>query len=367
MDGAGAHVDTVVIGGSQSGLAVGYHLQRQGRSFVILDANARVGDAWRHRWDSLRLFTTARYDGLPGMAFPAPPQTYPTKDHVADYLAAYAARFDLPVETGVRVDGLSRRGDRFVITAGDRTWTAANVVVATGTYHTPHVPDIAERLDPGIVQLHSSDYRNPSQLADGGVLVVGAGNSGAEIAVEVARHHPTWLSGRDPGQEPTRAGSLPDRLLMPLMWFVASRVLTAGSPIGRKVRDRFMDPPRGIPRGRIRRREIAAAGITWVSRTTDVRDGRPCLEDGTTLDVANVIWCTGFVMDLSWIDLPVTGAYGFPVQDGGVVASEPGLYFVGLPFQRSLSSALLGGVGRDAADIVGHIAARGSPHTAVPA
>lgn len=357
------HVDTVVIGGSQSGLAVGYHLQRRGRPFVILDAHDRVGDAWRRRWDSLRLFTTARYDGLPGMAFPADRTVYPTKDQTADYLEAYAERFDLPVRTGVRVDHLSRRGGQFDVAAGQHTFSAANVVVATGAYHSPRVPDFADQLDPGIVQVHSSAYRNPSQLRAGGVLVVGAANSGAEIAIEVSRRHRTWLSGRDPGQEPTRAGSVPDRMLMPLMWFMASRVLTVTSPIGRNVRDKFLHPPRGIPLGRVRRRDIAAAGIERVPRAAGVRDGKPVLDDGRILEVANVIWCTGFALDLSWIDLPIVGDHGFPVQERGVVPSQPGLYFIGLPFLHSLSSALLGGVGRDAAHIVGHLAAR----AAVPA
>ncbi|HEX6255636.1 MAG TPA: NAD(P)-binding domain-containing protein [Euzebyales bacterium] len=352
------HVDTVVIGGSQSGLSVGYHLAQRGCRFVILDAHDRVGDAWRRRWDSLRLFTTARYDGLPGMPFPAPTHAYPTKGEVADYLLAYAQRFDLPVETGVTVHRLARDGRRFVVAAGDRAITADNVVVATGTYHTPRVPAFADGLDPTIRQLHSKAYRNPSQLQAGDVLVVGAGNSGAEIALEVSEHHRTWLSGRDPGQEPTRAGSLPDRLLHPVMWFVASRVLTIDSPIGRRVRDHFLDPPRGIPLGRARRSDIRAAGIDRVPRTTGVRDGRPRLEDGRSLEVSNVIWCTGFEMDLSWIDLPVIGDHGFPRQEYGLVPSQPGLYFMGLPFQRSLSSALLGGVGRDAGFIADHIAAR---------
>lgn len=352
------HVDTVIIGGSQSGLAVGYHLTQLGGTFVILDAHDRVGDAWRKRWDSLRLFTTARYDGLPGMPFPGPRGSYPTKDETADYLEAYAERFHLPVVTGVRVDHLSRRGRSFHVVAGKRTFTADNVVVATGAYHTPRVPSFADQLDPSILQIHSSAYRNPSQLRDGGILIVGAGNSGAEIALEVSQHHPTWLSGRDPGQEPTRAGSLPDRLLMPLMWFAASRVLTVTSPIGRKVRSQFFDPPRGIPLGRVRRKDITAAGIERVPRTTGVHDGYPALDGGKVLEVSNVVWCTGFVMDLSWIDLPVTSDYGFPVQERGVVSSQPGLYFVGLPFLHSLSSALLGGVGRDAAHIANHITAR---------
>ena len=360
MTSTGEHrfVDTVVIGGSQSGLAIGYHLKQHARQFVILDAHDRVGDAWRLRWDSLRLFTTAQYDGLPGMAFPGPRASYPTKDEVADYLEAYVERFELPVLTGVKVDRLSRRGERFKVAAGIRTFSAENVVVATGAYHTPRVPPFAQDLHPGIRQLHSSAYRNPAQLLDGGVLVVGAGNSGAEIALELSRHHATWLSGRHPGQEPTRAGSLPDRILQPAMWFAASRVLTVTSPVGRKVRDHFLDPPRGIPLGRIRRKDLLAAGIQTVPRTTGARDGYPKLEDGTVLDVANVMWCTGFDLDLSWMDPPITGDNGYPVQERGIVVSQPGLYVVGLPFLHSLSSGLLGGVGRDAARIARHIAGR---------
>lgn len=347
--------ETIVIGGGQAGLATGYQLARRGLSFVILDASDRIGDSWRNRWDSLRLFTPARYDSLPGMSFPAPGLSYPSKDETADYLEAYAASFDLPVRSGVRVDRLFKEGRRFVVTAGDLRFEADNVVVATGAYHTPRVPEFASTLDPAIVQMHSSQYRDPSQLREGGVLVVGAGNSGAEIALESSRHHRTWLSGRDTGQEPTRAGSLSDRLFVPIMWFLASRVVDVRTPIGRKVRDQFLDPPRGIPLGRVRRKDIPAAGIERVPRTADVRDGYPVLDDGRILDVSNVIWCTGFVPDFSWIDLPVLGQNGFPIHTRGVVESEPGLYFMGLLFLSTLSSALVGGVGRDAQRIASHL------------
>src|SRR5215203_6413989 len=232
-------IETVVIGGGQSGLAVGYHLMRQRRPFVILDANERTGDPWRKRWDSLRVFTPARLNGLPGMPFPAPASSFPTKDEVADYLVAYAARFDLPVRTGVRVDGLSREDGRYVVAAGDRRLEADHVVVASGAYERPRVPGFAADLDPNIVQMHSSEYRDPSQLQDGGVLVVGAANSGAEIALEVSSGHRTWLSGRDPGHEPTRPGTRWDRFLTPVIWFMASHVLTMKTPMGRKVRQQF--------------------------------------------------------------------------------------------------------------------------------
>lgn len=347
--------ETIVIGGGQAGLATGYQLARRGLPFVILDAGERVGDSWRDRWDSLRLFTPARYDSLPGMPFPAPASTYPSKDEIADYLESYATSFDLPIRTGVKVDRLFEEGERFVVTAGDLRFEADNVVVATGAYHTPRVPAFASKLDSSILQMHSSRYRDPTQLREGGVLVVGAANSGAEIALDLSPHHRTWLSGRDPGQEPTRAGSLPDRLFVPIMWFVASRVVNVRNPIGRKVRDRFIDPPRGIPLGRARRKDILSAGIERVPRTTDVRDGYPMLEDGRILDVSNVIWCTGFVPDYSWIDLPVVGENGYPSHNRGVVVSQPGLYFIGLLFLSTLSSALVGGVGRDAGHIAAHL------------
>ena len=187
------------------------------------------------------------------------------------------------------------------------------------------------------------------------MLVVGAGNSGAEIAIELARDHQTWLSGRDTGQEPTRAGSLADRLITPIIWFMATRVLTVKTPMGRKVRDHFLDPPRGIPLGRVRRKDFAAAGIERVPRMTGVRNGYPLLEDGRVLEVSNVIWCTGFTPHFDWIDLSLPTHNGFPIHNRGIVEACPGLYFVGLPFLYSLSSALVGGVGRDAGHIVDHI------------
>jgi putative flavoprotein involved in K+ transport len=348
--------ETVVVGGGQAGLATGYHLARLGRPFVILDAGQRVGDAWRARWDSLRLFTPARYSGLPGMGFPAAAWHYPTKDEVAEYLETYAARFQLPVRAGVRVDGLTRQGDRYLVTAGERRFEAANVVVASGAYHLPLVPSFAAELDPGILQLHSSGYRRPAQLQEGGVLVVGAANSGAEIAVELSGAHRIWLSGRHPGSEPTRAGTRLDRLLTPPFWFFISQVLTVDTPIGRKLRPKLMGA--GTPLARVRRRDIAAAGIERVPRTAGARDGLPVLEDGRALEVANVVWCTGYRPDFSWIDLPVTDDDGQPRHDRGVVAGQPGLYFVGLFFQSAVSSALVGGVGRDADQIVVRIAAR---------
>lgn len=356
MDAIGAadRPRTVIVGGGQAGLAVGHHLAQRALPFVILDAGERVGDSWRQRWDSLRVFTPARYDGLPGWPFPAPGWSYPTKDEVADYLESYAARFGLDVRSGVRVDRLSREDGHFVVSSGKRRWEAEQVVVATGGYRAPRLPAFAADLDPGIVQLHSSEYRRPSQLRDGAVLVVGAGNSGGEIAMESSTGHPTWLSGRDTGQEPVRAGSWSDRLATPPFWFLLSRVLTVRNPLGRMVRDDLSH--RGLPLARVRRKDIIAAGIERVPRVTAVQGGLPVLEDGRTLDPTTLVWCTGFRSDFSWIDLPVLDSEGNPVHDRGVVASEPGLYFIGLFFLYAGISSLIGGAGRDAGHIAAHIA-----------
>jgi putative flavoprotein involved in K+ transport len=353
------HFDTVIIGGGQAGLATGYHLAKRDLPFVILDANERIGDAWRKRWDSLRLFTPARYDGLQGWRFPAPALSFPTKDEMADYLESYAARFDLPVRTGVEVDGLSREGDRFIITSGNHRFESRHVVVATGAHQVPKVPAFADELLSSIMQLHSSQYRRPSQLQEGAVLVVGAGNSGAEIAFEVSRLHPTYLSGKPSGQIPVRHGPAAARFFFPVVRFVGHHVLTLGTPIGRKAQPGFIS--HGAPLIRVKLKDLAAAGIEQVARTVSIEDGRPALEDGRVLDVSNVIWCTGFREEFPWIDLPIFDENERPLQERGAVVGEPGLYFVGMPFQYAVTSDVLPGVGRDAEYIAKHIARNLTP------
>jgi putative flavoprotein involved in K+ transport len=351
MSGIGERerVQAVVIGAGQAGLSVGYHLARRGIRFVILEANALVGDSWRARWDSLRLFTPARYDGLVGMPFPAPGHRFPTKDEMADYLEAYAARFALPVRTGVRVTGVTREGDRYLLSAGDLRFEAEHVVVAMATYQEPRIPAFAGELAPDITRLHSREYRRPAQLRPGGVLVVGAGNSGAEIGLEAARAgHPTWLSGRETGQVPFRIDSMLSRLVLQplLLRVVFHRLLTVDTPIGRRVRPKVIAG--GAPLIRTKAKDLAAAGVRRVARTAGTRDGRPLLEDGTVLDVANVVWCTGFHPGFSWIDLPVLDEAGEPRHQRGLLPQEPGLSFVGLHFLYAMSSTMIHGVGRDA-------------------
>lgn len=351
-------VETIVIGGGQAGLSVGYHLARRGLPFLILEANQRIGDSWRNRWDSLRLFTPARFDGLAGLPFPAPPHSFPTKDEMADYLESYAAKFKLPIRTGVKVDKVSRQGETFILTAGDRRFEAKNVVVAMADFQKPRIPAFASELDPRIIQLHSSDYRNPAQLREGGVLIAGVGNSGAEIANEVARSHPTWLAGKETGAFPFRIDGLAARLLFaPLLFRVVfHRVLTIKTPMGRKARPKALT--RAAPLIRVKSRDLAGAGVERVPRVAGVRNGLPLLQDEQTLVVTNVIWCTGFHPGFSWIDLPILAESGGPAHDGGVVTSEPGLYFVGLHFLYAFSSAMIHGVGRDADRIAATIAAR---------
>jgi putative flavoprotein involved in K+ transport len=357
---------TLVIGAGQAGLSVGYHLARRGLPFLIVDAGERVGDAWRARWDSLRLFTPARFDGLDGMPFPAPAGYFPTKDEMADYLERYAARFGLPIRTGVRVDGLTRHGGRFLVTAGDRRLVADNVVVAMASFQKPHTPPLATELDPAIRQLHSADYRGPDQLRDGPVLLVGGGNSGSEIAMELAPRHQVWMSGRDVGQIPFRIAGLPGRLgLVRLVLRVLfHRVLTVRTPVGRRMRAKVLH--KGGPLIRVKAADLARAGVERVPKTSSVADGLPVLEDGRVLEPANVIWCTGFRPGFDWIHLPVHGD-GEPAHRSGIVEREPGLYFVGLHFLHAMSSTMIHGVGRDAARIATAIAERTVGRRAEPA
>ncbi len=348
---------TVVIGGGQAGLSVGYYLKQRNVPFVILEANQRVGDSWRKRWDSLRLFTPAMYDGLVGMPFPAPRYSFPTKDEMANYLESYAKHFVLPVLTGTKVERLSKNNGKFVVSSGDKTFEADNVVVAMATYQTGRIPAFARELEPNIVQLHSSEYQRPAQLRDGGVLIVGAGNSGAEIAMETTRTHKTWMSGRDVGHVPFDIAGLAARLVLVHFVFriLFHRILTVDSPIGRKARPKIVS--KGGPLIRVRPAILEAAGVERVPRVAGVKDGKPLLDDQRILDVTNVIWCTGFHPGFSWIDIPDIDKHE-PGHYRGVVVNHPGLFFMGLHFLYAFSSTMIHGVARDAEYIVRSIASR---------
>ena len=272
-------VQTIVIGGGQAGLSVGYHLAKRGLPFLVLDAHPRIGDAWRNRWDSLRLFTPARHAGLDGMRFPAPGGSFTTKDQVADYLAAYAERFNLPVRNGVKIERLWKEGDRFVMVAGDQRFESGNVVVAMSNYQVPRIPEFAGNLSGDIVQLHSHYYKNPSQLQPGGVLVVGVGNSGADISMEVARTHTTWLSGKESGYLPLPIDTFFGRnVLLRAVRFVGHHLLTVDSRMGQKLRRELLH--KGAPLVRVKPYDLVAAGIKRVPKTVGVRTARLCWQTG---------------------------------------------------------------------------------------
>lgn len=347
--------ETVIIGGGQAGLSVGYHLQKAGRSFVVLDAGERIGDSWRTRWDSLRLYSPAVKDGLPGLSFPAARTAYPTKDEMGDYLETYARHFELPVKSGVAVDGLTKDNGRYLVRAGEHRFDADNVVVATGVFKKPYTPEFARELDPGITQLHSNDYRNLAQLQEGSVLVVGAAHSGSDVAWEAAHDHEVILSGRDTGQIPVPVESRRGRAGFRALVFAGTHILNVDTPLGRKMRPHVRHG--GGPLLRYRRKDLAAAGVERVlERTVGVEDGKPVLESGRVLDVRNVIWCTGFRPDFSWIRVPYEiEEDGYPAQYRGAVPSSPGLYFAGLPFLHSFASMLIAGSARDAGHVAKHI------------
>ena len=354
-------IHTVVIGAGQAGLSVGHSLKARGVDFVILDANERIGDAWRRRWDSLRLFTPAKFDGLAGLPFPAPPNDFPTKDEMADYLESYARHFALPVRPSTRVTRLTKSGESFVVETTRGTYEAAEVVVAMATYQVPVTPSFARELDPRIRQIQSIDYRNPEQLVEGDVLLVGAGNSGAEIALDVTGGRRVWLAGPDTGQLPFRIGGLAARLLLARLMLrgVFHYLLTVDTPIGRRVRPKALH--RAAPLIRTRRTELTKAGIVRVparhgghGRRTGA-GGRTHSGVGAQRDLVHRI-PAGLLVDRP-ADLRSAGR---SAPRPGHRRGCTGLYFVGLNFLYAFSSTMIHGVSRDAERIASAIAARRS-------
>ena len=340
-------LDVVVIGGSQAGLAIGYYLAQRGLRFVILDAGPEVGHVWRSRWDSLMLFTPAQYSSLPGMAFPSPKDTYPSKDDVASYLQAYVSAFDLPVRLNAKVTSLTQRDGTYVVATADEAFTASEVVVATGPFQVPFIPPVAGDLDEAVFQIHSADYRNPTQLPEGGrVLVVGGGNSGFQIAEELAATRKVDLAvGK-------RVPSLPQRLLgQDLFWWLSGigfMKVSTDSRLGRKLAKRDVligSSPRGLRH----------SGVTLRKRLRRAMGRRAVFDDGSEQDIDAIVWATGYRSDSSWLDVPsIKESDGSIVHRRGVT-DEPGLFFIGLPWQHTRGSALIGFVDDDAAFIAGRI------------
>jgi putative flavoprotein involved in K+ transport len=345
------HYEAIIIGAGQAGLAAGYWLAKHGIDFLIVDANARVGDVWRNRWDSLQLFTPARYSALPGMAFPGEPYHLPSRIEVADYLEWYARANELPVRLGVRVLSVRRGSDGFCIATDGVQLEAENVIVATGAFQKPVIPAFADQLDPEIFQVHSNEYRNPQQLPRGDVLVVGAANSGAQIALELSRSRGVLLAGRS-------VGSMPRRILGPppfdWLWPTLMRP-GADSALGRRIRSSILSSTDKLIG--MSERDLVSPTLRRVARLTGVRDGIPLLDDERLANVRSVVWCTGFRPDFGWIEAPIFDEDGAPAHVRGVTAI-PGLYFLGLRFLHRLNSSLLGGVGADAKYVAGALASR---------
>ena len=349
--------DVIVIGAGQAGLSVGYHLKQKGIDFVILDGASRVGDVWRNRWNSLRLFTPAKFDGLDGFRFPADKDTFPTKDQMADYLESYAERFNLPVRLDTYVERLLKANGRYRVETTGGAYEADQVVVAAASYQKPRLPEFARDLDAHVVQIHSHQYRNPAQLQDGPVLLVGAGNSGAEIAMDLVRSHKVYLAGRDVGHVPFEiSGFMGRKLLVRLVIRgMFHHVLTMRTPMGRKFRAKMHD--HGMPLIRTRPGQLERAGVRRIGKITGIKDGKAVSEDGTKVPFASVIWCTGFHPGFDWIALPVLDDHGSPRHRFGKSTDTQGLYFAGLHFQYAVSSTMVAGAGRDARRVVGWIAA----------
>jgi putative flavoprotein involved in K+ transport len=342
------HFDVIVVGAGQAGLAVGYHLRQQGRRFLLVDAGPRVGHAWRSRYDSLRLFTPAAYSGLPGLPFPAPADDYPTKDEVAAYLEAYAARFDLPVRSGEPVTALEPDGAGYRVTTPRGAYTADQVVVAAGPFQQPFVPPSAAGFGADVFQVHSAAYRSPAQLPDGDVLVVGGGNSGAQIAEELAASHTVYLAVGE------RKGGQPARVLGRPIFFWLDRLGLMRAPAASAV-GRFLRRRDGLVGMSLR--GLEAKGVRLVGRFERAEGRAAVLAGGARREVAAVVWATGYRSAYPWLRVPVLDERGQPVHEGGITAA-PGLYFVGLSWQRSRGSALLGWVGDDAAFVAARIAER---------
>ena len=345
--------DVVVVGGGQAGLAIGHYLARQGRNFTILEAASEPAAAWRNRWDSLKLFTPVRYDSLPGRTFPGDPDSYPGRDDVVDYLTAYARDFELPVELGSRVRSVTATGGRYLVELGDRAYEADQVVVATGPFQVPRIPAIAEGLHRDVVHFHSGEYRTPASVPPGPVLVVGGGNTGFQVAAELADSHEVHLSVG------SRQLPLPQRILgRDLFTFLEATGLmatTVDSRIGQRLKDR--DTLIGSRPRTLRRRH----GVTLRPRATEASGTTVGFDDGTTMEVSSVIWATGFELDHSWIEVPVFDDAGRVAQRRGVT-DAPGLYFLGLPWLHTRGSALLGWVKDDAQYIADRIAEPPAPH-----
>lgn len=346
------HINTIIIGAGQAGLATGYYLKKHNIDFLIFDDAAAIGESWLKRWDSLRLFTPARYNGLPGFSFPGNKKMFPSKDDMAAYLKEYATQFKLPVVLGTKVTAIERMHDHFEIRLADRSLTCTHVVVATGANPVPKIPMFDNQPDPRIFQLHTSAFTNPFDIPPGTVLVIGAGASGVQISIELAKSHKVYLAGKPTFHIPDGVFKIAGRFY----WWFINHVLTVNTPIGRKVRSKVLNG--GGPLINVSVDDVSAAGVTMLPRLKGFIDGMPQFENNQVIACNTIIWATGFRPDFSWIKPDVTDGSGWPATYRGVSSLCPNLFFVGMAFQYSLASGIIGGVGRDAAYVAKEIEKR---------
>jgi putative flavoprotein involved in K+ transport len=343
--------EVIVIGAGQAGLSMSYWLKKRDVSHLVLESNARIGDNWRKRWDSLSLFSPAAYNNLPGMPFPAPAGSLPTKDQAADYLEAYASRFKLPVQTDTQIESLEAIEGGFRLKTSQGELDARNVVVATGPFNTPRIPVFAKDIPAHIDQLHTSEYHNPAQLPEVPTLVVGAGASGSQIARELSANRKVYLAGRDPG-------TLPRKILgMDIYWWLyKTGIITTrwNSWMGRLMRKNANKGDAHV--GQKLKPMARKAGIMLMCKLAAAEQNDLVFADGKRLDdVRSIVWATGYRQNFDWIRLPVFDENGMPRHQRGVVSEAPGLYFIGLKTLYRLNSSLMGGVGRDAEYLAGQI------------
>lgn len=336
----------IIIGAGQAGLSVAYYLQKRKSHFLVLDANKNIGDSWRNRWDFLKLFTPAQYNRLPGYPFPAARGSFPSKDDMANYIVAYVNKFKLPVRTDMKVSSVRQTKKGYEISTQREVFYCKQLVIATGANPVPKIPELSKKLHGNIFQLHSAYYRNEKDLAPGNVLVVGAGASGVQLAIELSKSRETFIAGN-----PTF--HIPDfvfRYVGRLYWFFAKYIVTLHTPLGRKVKPKFLSG--GGPLINVSVKDLEAAGVNRLPKLNAVENGIPVFENKANRTFSNVLWATGFKPDFSWIHINVFDKSGWPITDRGTCSAHEGLYFIGMPFQFGLSSTFVGGVGRDAKYIV---------------
>ncbi len=343
------HFGTVIIGAGQAGLAAAYYLRKIEDDFIVLDEGDQIGDSWRQRWDSLRLFTPSQHDGLPGFPFPAVQGTLPSKTEMADYLANYAKKHSIAVQLSTKVVELNKSAGGYEIITSKGNIYADHVIVATGTNQRAYIPPFASDLDKSIIQIHSSEYKNPQLFPATDTLVVGAGTSGVEIAIELSESRPTVISGRGTPHIPEFVFQYFGRLY----WLFAHHVLTIRTPIGRKVKPKILGG--GAPLISVSMEDVKEARIEQLPRLKGVKQGLPLLEDGRVLTATSIVWATGYRPDFSWIKIDLTDESGWPLTYRGICEKYKGLYFVGMVYQYGLTSGLVGGVSRDAAFVVNHL------------